>query len=40
MTDFLEIVEEKYGSVEGCVKKLFEFGDENVEVIKKNLMGF
>lgn len=37
--DFLEIVEEDYGSVEGCVKCLFEFADEDVAAIKRNLMG-
>lgn len=37
MMDYLEIVEERYGILERCVRKLFEFGDEDVEVTKKNL---
>lgn len=37
MLAFLEIVTEKYGSVEGCVRALFGFGEDDVEAIGRNL---
>lgn len=37
MAAFLENIDEEYGGVESCVKSLFDFEDEDVETIKRNL---
>lgn len=37
MTAFLENIDEKYGTIEECVKVLFEFDDEEIQTIKANL---
>lgn len=37
MAAFLENIDEKYGSVEECVKRLFGFGNGDVKTIKMNI---
>ena len=37
MTAFLENVDEKYGNVESCVKRLLGFEDGDIAAIRANL---